>query len=147
VRRVEDSEVDRGQHDAYLAVIVAHADSVGDAMLAMAQTADVARRSLSEPDVTTAAEAMEQLGEAASDFLRGLSKEHCPDYMRGANDQLEEALRRIVRAGQQAAAAATAHDGAQVFAAGNDMAAAHDEILTAAQRITSWRSGAARPIA
>lgn len=142
--RVEDSELDP-RHDAYLAVISAHSELVGDSMLAMSRAAGTAARTLADADLAAAAQAMERVSDSASDFLLGLSKVHCPAYLRGAHEQLEGALRRIVRHSQHGAAAATARSGAGVIAAAKDMDTANDDILAAAQRLTDWRNGAARP--
>ncbi len=142
--RVEDGEVDPA-HDAYLVVISSHTDPVGDAMLAMSSSAGAAARTLSNTDLTTAAQAMERVSDSASDFLLALSTTHCPPYLRGAHDQLESALRRIVRSSQAGAAAASAQSGAGVTAAATDIDAANQDILAAASRIAGWRSGTARP--
>jgi|GEM_PF-6123482 hypothetical protein len=142
--RVEDREVDAG-HDAYLAIIGAHAEQVGDAMLSMASAAGRAARSLNAADLATAEQAMESVSRYTADFLGELSTTHCPPYLRGANDQLQGALKLIADGGQRGAAAARARDGEQLTAAAAEIDTANGDIMAAAQRIADWRSGTARP--
>jgi hypothetical protein len=143
-QRVEDREVDPG-HDAYLAVITTHAEPLRNAMVAMAAASGTAARSLSAADLATAADALEALSQDASAFDDELSAAHCPSYLRGANDQLQRALRRIRDGGQRSAAAARAENKQELVSAASEMDAANDEIEAAAQRIVGWRAGAARP--
>ena len=70
---------------------------------------------------------------------------NCPPYLRGANDQLERALRRIADSGQRGAAAARARGGKELTAAAAQIDTASGDIVVAAQRIADWRSGAAGP--
>lgn len=142
--RVEDSEIDPQEHDAYLAVIATRSEPLGDAMVTMSRFAGPAARTLDRADVAAAAEAMESVSVPASEFLLALSEVSCPAYFQGANDQIEGALRRTVRHAQEGAAAASAGSGAGVTDAATGIGTAINEIEDAAQRIIDWRSGAAR---
>jgi hypothetical protein len=142
---VSDSEIDRNRHDAYLEVIGSYADPVGQAMQAVGHSAGTAARSLSIPDCAQAAAAMTTVCDRAAAFLDHLAVAHSPDYMRGADSQLQDALKLLVDAGRRGADAATARDGNQLTAAADEMNVATRDIVATAHRIAAWRSGAARP--
>lgn len=142
---VTNDEVDPRQHDRYLDVIGKNADPVGQAMQAVGVTAGTAARSLTIADCAVAAAAMTQVRERAAAFLDQLARAHSPDYLRGADGQLQDALKLLVDAGLRGADAAVARDGAQLIAAARKMEVANRDFASAAQRIVDWRNGAARP--
>jgi hypothetical protein len=142
---VTNADIDARRHDGYLGVISVHGDPLGKAMFAMALTAGAAARSLALSDFASAAGAMSQVRDRAVDFLHSLAVANCPDYLRGADDQLQDALKLLADGGRRGAVAAAAQNGAQLTAAAEEMDVANRDILAAAQRIIDWRSGAARP--
>jgi hypothetical protein len=118
---VTQREVDPRRHNAYLAVISAHAEPVGGAMLAMAAAAGKAARSAAPVDFSAAADAMEKVRDGASVFLDRLAGARSPDYLRGDDDQLQDALKLLVDGARRGNAAAAARDGAQLTAAAAEM--------------------------
>jgi signal transduction histidine kinase len=126
-------------------VIVEHTDSVGDAMARMTLTARQVIRSLSESDLPAAQEALADVEATSRSFLTALARASCPEYLKGADAQIHDALKLLIDAGQRGAAAVQAMDGRRLESIAGEMDAAADDIGVAAQRITDWRSGAARP--
>lgn len=143
--RVTDAEVNPRQHDAYLDVIIGHSQTLGDAMLAMGHAAGAAARSRSAPDVATAVDAIGRAGEQASAFLDALASSRCPAYLRGADGAIQDALKLQIDGARRGVQAATAGDVGALIAAAQEMEVFNQDIAAAAQRITAWRSGAARP--
>lgn len=141
---VADSEIDWGKHRTYFAVVAAHSDPVGAAMLEMSRAAAIAGRTLAAADLATAAEATEKVSDSASTFLREVSGVQCPEYVRGAHDQLVDALQRVIRAGQAGAAAVDAQSATRIVGAGDEIKTATDDFMAVAHRFADWRSGAGR---
>jgi hypothetical protein len=142
---VKNAEIDYRRHDPYLDVIVEHTDSVGDAMARMALTARQVIRSLSESDLPAAQKALADVETTSRSFLAALARASCPEYLKGADAQIHDALKLLIDAGQRGAAAVQAMDGNRLESIAGEMDAAADDIGVAARRITDWRSGAARP--
>ena len=88
---------------------------------------------------------MTQVRERAAAFLDQLVAAHSPGYLRGADCELQDALKLLVDAGRRGAEAAIEREGAQLIAAAVEMDVANRDIASAAQRIANWRGGAARP--
>lgn len=144
-KRVDNAEIDYQRHDSYLQVIVDHTDSVRDAMGQMMLTARQVIRSCSEDGVPAAQEALAEVEASSKSFLAALSRASCPDYLKGADAQIHDALKLLVDAGQRGAAAVDAMDSAQLESTATEMHAAAGDIGVATRRIVDWRSGAARP--
>lgn len=142
---VSNAEVNPRQHDAYLDVIGTRAQPVSQAMHSMGSAAGQAARSLSAADFTVAVEAMRRVSDEARLFLLALAAAPCPAYLRGADSQLQDALKLLVDGSRRGAQAAQAANGAGLVAAAREMEVANQDIVAAAHRITAWRSGAARP--
>jgi hypothetical protein len=142
---VTNDEVHPRQHDRYLSIVVADGEPLGQAMLAMGVAAGRGAHALSVSECALAAAAMTKVHKQAAAFLDHLAAAHSPDYLRGADDQLRDALKLLVDAGRRGAEAAIGRDGAQLTAAAQEMDVANRDIAAAAQRIVNWRSGAARP--
>ncbi len=142
---VDIAEIDYQGHDPYLQVIVHHTDSVGDAMTRMALTARQVIRSSSEDDLAAAQEALADVEASSRSFLAALARASCPEYLKGADAQIHDALKLLIDAGARGAAAVQAMDGTRLESIAGEMDAAADDIGVAAQRIADWRSGVARP--
>lgn len=143
--QVTNAEVDPRQHDGYLDIIAKHAGPLGQAMLAMGTAAGTAARSLAPADFVVALGHMQQTSERASTFLDALTQARCPAYLRGADDQLQDALKLLVDSGRRGVEAASSANGPRLIAAAAEMEVANRDIVTAAHRLSDWRSGAARP--
>jgi hypothetical protein len=142
---VANSEIDRHRHDGYLSVIGTYADPLGQALVAMATAAGKAARSREPSDFLIAVAAMNQVRERAATFLDQLASAGSPDYLRGADSQLQDALKLLMDGGSRGASAATKLEATQLTAAASEMEVANRDIIAAASRIANWRSGAARP--
>ncbi len=141
---VSDAEIDYERHDPYLEVIIGRTDSVGEALAQMAVTARAARRSMSEDDLPAVREALTAVEATARSFLGDLARARCPEYLKGADAQLHDALKLLIDAGGRGAAAVTAMNAARLESIAAEMDAAADDIAAAAARVTDWRSGGAR---
>jgi hypothetical protein len=137
--------MDRDLHDRYLDVIANQAGPLSDAMHQMGVAAGAAGRSLSEDDLKNARATFADVRAAASSFLNGLVGSQAPLYLRGADGQLQDALKLIIDGAHRGVVATGARDGAALIAAAKEMNDATRDIVAAASRITSWRSGAAAP--
>lgn len=88
---------------------------------------------------------MTDVRDRAAAFLTQIAGTNSPQYMRGADSRLQDALKLLVDAGRRGGNAAAARDDAQLTAAAEEMNVATRDIVAAAQRIMNWRSGSARP--
>ncbi|MDQ6879439.1 MAG: hypothetical protein M3082_17435 [Candidatus Dormibacteraeota bacterium] len=143
--KVTDAEINARQHDDYLKVISTHASPLGERMASMGETAGRAARSQTLADFAAAVNAMNAVSEEAALFLNALASSDCPGYLRGADSQIQDALKLLVDGGRRGAEAAEAADGVRVAAAARGMEVANGDIVAAAHLLTAWRSGAARP--
>lgn len=140
---VSDSEVDYQRHDPYLAVIGKHAEPLGDAVMSMTRAAGREARAGTRDAIRTAA-AMVGVRSTAAAFLANLSRTRCPEYMRGADAQLHDALKLQVDAADRGAAAARSADDKGLHDAAREMSTATDDFFAAAAQLADW-SSAARP--
>jgi hypothetical protein len=143
--RVTNAEVNAREHDAYLAVISSHAGPVGEMMLSMGMAAGRAARSQTPSAFTVAVFGMQRVGEEAAAFLDALAATQCPAYLRGADNQVQDALKLLVDGGRRGVEAAQAGHAERLNAAAAEMEGATQDIVAAAYLIGAWRSGAARP--
>jgi hypothetical protein len=143
--RVTDAEVNPRQHDAFLDVIVTHSQPVSEAMHSMGVAAGRAARSSTPSDFAVAVYSMQRAGEHAAAFLNALAGSQCPAYLRGADSAVQDALKLLVDGGRRGVQAARAADVDRLTEAAKEMEVANQDFVAAAQRITIWRSGAARP--
>lgn len=141
---VGEMEVDAG-HNAYLDVIRTYSGPLSAAMSAMGAAGGDAARSLALTDVNEAAGATRSVSRGAARFLEALVSSRCPAYMRGADGQLQEALKLMVDGARRAGDAADATDHVGLERASIEIEAANRDVVAAALRILEWRSGAARP--
>ena len=142
---VDSAEIDYKRHDPYLQVIVDHTDAVGDAMVRMTATATKVIRSWREDDLPAVEEALADVEASSRSFLAAISQGGCPDYLKGADAQIHDALKLLIDAGHRGAAAVDEMDGERLASIADEMDAAADDVGVAARRIASWRNGAARP--
>lgn len=141
---VNSGEIDPG-HDAYLNVIGRHSGAVGDSMHRMGVAAGRAGGSLGVADFATASDAMDRVRDGALEFLQDLAGTRCPEYLRGADSQIQDALKLLVDGAGRGMAAADRRDGLGLTAAGSEMTVAGTDLGNAGLRLADWRSGAARP--
>lgn len=142
---VSPSEIDPKKHDHYLDVIANGSERLGQSMLHMGTAAGAALRSENSTDFADAVEAMTEVSGRAAIFLGQLAATPCPTYLRGADDQIQDALKLLVDGGKRGADAAASGDGKGLRAAAAEMEVANEGIVEGARRIGDWRRGAARP--
>lgn len=142
---VSDGEIDRDRHDAYLSILGTKAGPLKAAMFLMGSAAGKAGSSLTPADFAMATEAMEQVRDSAAAFLDQLAATRCPEYLRGADSQVQDALKLMADGAQRGANAARARDGARLSSAAAEIEVANRDIAGAGALLATWRSGAARP--
>ena len=132
-------------HDRYLDIIASAAGPLGDAMGRMGIAAGVAARSPSPRHLEDARGTFVDVQSGASAFLHRLAGSRAPHYLRGADGQLQDALKLIVDGAQRGVTATDERDGARLAAAAKEIDDATKDIVEAAGRITGWRSGQVAP--
>lgn len=113
-------------------------------MLETETAAGVALRSATAADFTAAVNSMTEVSARAERFLGRLAGTPCPAYLRGADDQIQEALKLLSDGGKRGADAARSGNGKGLQAAAEEMDVAIEDVVKGAGRIGDWRAGTAR---
>lgn len=142
---VGPSEIDQQKHNRFLDVLATEAEPLSQAMLAMGTAAVEFRRSGAAAAFSAAVDSMTEMSGRATTFLSCLVGTGCPAYLRGADAQIQDALKLLVDGGKRGADAARSGNGEGLLAAAAEMEVANEDIVKGASRIVDWRSGAARP--
>lgn len=132
-------------HNAYLSVVGGPANTaLSQAMEEMGRAAGAAARSRTTDDIEQAMTRMAMVHECAIAFSQALANVTVPTYMRSADSQLQDAVRVIAHGASRGIVASSAEDGTRLAQAASEIEGANRDVMTAAERIVNWKTGAAR---
>lgn len=137
-------QVDSQANDAYLAILVADAPALGAVLADMAAAAGSAARSRQPSDMAKARSSLSAVMEQAQLFLDHLAGAGCPEHLRGADEQLQDALKLQIDGARRGIEAVDSSDAARLESAASEIDVANRDVVLAAGRIAEWRSGAAK---
>lgn len=131
-------------HDSYLAIVGGPAlQRLAQSLVAMGRVAgDLGRSGLCDGYVA-AATAMATVAADAMAYERAIGSALAPSYMRGADGQLQEALRIMADGARRGVAAARRSDGGALQRSAAEIETANYDVITVAGRLADWQTGAA----